>query len=168
MKNLFRWSLTLSLFVGTLTAAELPIGKWTGTYSFAGDESLLVKYRVEMRVSESGQTERAITMDAAGVTIKFNKIQLSDQQLRFQMNPGEEVDCLLKLGEGGTYKGECVSLENLETEQVIKIFMRPPETVSDGSLEETATENTISGPDTEATGSPPETFDSPANDIIKE
>lgn len=123
-------SLSLALMLSALPvwAVELPVGKWSGSYSFADDDPLQVKYQVKKLVSEQDPLliSWKITMNAAGVAIKFSEIQLLENQLSFRMNPGEEVSCLLNSGEGGVYKGKCISVANPETNQMIKIFMRPP------------------------------------------
>ncbi|SHJ04801.1 hypothetical protein SAMN02745165_01404 [Malonomonas rubra DSM 5091] len=110
-----------------ISAAELPVGQWNGSYTFADDDSLWVKYRVE-RV-ESGETsELQITMLVAGVEIPFQQIQLNDSQLTFRMDPGEEVSCTLFMDEDGVYRGECLSTTSPDSEQKIMLFMRPPQT----------------------------------------
>lgn len=124
----------LSLFLFVLVLAfpcrgeELPSGKWSGSYCFAEDDPLQVSYQVEKLVSaqQPAVISWKISMNAAGVVIDFKQITLTDGQLGFQMNPGEEVDCLLELGDGGVYKGECRSVSDPDAAQVIKIFMRPP------------------------------------------
>lgn len=118
--------LILLLFALPVAAAELPVGDWSGTYSFADDDTLQVKYQVVKLVPAQDQSVWAITMTAAEVSIQFSDIKLSDNQLSFHMNPGEEVACLLKPGEGGIYKGECSSLDDSDKSQTIEIFMRPP------------------------------------------
>ncbi len=112
-----------------LSAAELLPGEWSGTYRFADDEALPVKYHVERLEAAPDERDSSltITMNVAGVAIDFCEIRLADDQLSFQMNPGKEVACLLRSADDGSYKGECRSLIDLEDPQIIKVFMRPPQ-----------------------------------------
>ena len=119
--------LLLLLIPLQISAADLPLGQWNGSYTFADDDSLSVKYQVEQ--VESGETsELQITMLVAGVAIPFQQIQLDDSQLTFRMDPGEEVSCTLFLEDGGVYRGECLSTASPDSEQKISLFMRPPPT----------------------------------------
>jgi hypothetical protein len=129
MKILLSLCCLLVLSALPLCACELSAGEWTGTYRFADDEVLKAKYHVEWLGTNdlAKSKELAITMYVAGVVIKFAKIQLADKQLSFQMNPGEDVACLLELEEDGTYKGECSSLFDQEDPRTIRVFMRPPQ-----------------------------------------
>lgn len=120
--------LGLILFAMPISAGDLPTGKWSGSYSFAEDDPLQVKYQVDKFGAELEPpvTSWGITMNVAGVAIEFSAIQLTDNQLSFRMNPGEEVACLLTPGEGGVYKGRCGPVSSPDAPQVIKVFMRPP------------------------------------------
>lgn len=145
--------LMLWFFALPCLALELPVGKWSGSYNFSEDEPLQVKYKVEKQVSEDEPltVNWKITMIAAGVAIDFSNVQLVEDQLKFRMNPGQEVDCLLKSGEGGVYRGECRSAANPEAAQFIRIFMRPPisaDVETEGS--ETTPESDVAPPEAEA------------------
>ena len=120
----FSFSCLLLLLTVPAPAAELQSGEWSGTYAFADDDVLRVKYLVE---AETDGSKLKITMNAAEVEIIFSDIRRQKKQLNFRMNPGEVVDCLLTLGEGGTYKGECSSVVDPAAAQTIKVFMRPPQ-----------------------------------------
>jgi hypothetical protein len=132
MKILLQLCCCLLLSALPLPAAELLPGEWSGTYRFADDEALPVKYHVERLEAEPDERDSslAISMNVAGVAIEFSKIQLTDKQLSFRMNPGKEVACLLASAADGTYKGECRSLIDPEDPQIIKVFMRPLQTES--------------------------------------
>lgn len=136
----------LLLFVVPGWADELPVGEWTGRYCFAEDDPLQVVYQVEKRELEGERTDWSITMNIAGVAIEFSAVMLQEGALRFLMNPGEEVTCLLNVGEGGIYTGSCRSLVSPEDGQEIRIFMRPP-VMEDDSEAVDATPPAISPPD---------------------
>jgi len=125
---MIRLLVCILLLAGPSGATELQVGTWTGSYLFSGDEPLQVKLLVKKKLSEQEPplTNWNITMTVAGVAIDFSKIQLTENQLDFRMDPGEEVDCSLRLGEGGIYTGECRSIATPNAEQVIKLFIRPP------------------------------------------
>ena len=130
MKQLVLLGIGLGLFFLPCSAAELPVGDWSGSYSFADDETLQVKYVVSKQQQDETATWQ-ISMLAVGEAFEFSDIKLLTDQLQFRMNPGEEVECLLDEGEGGIYKGECHSVADPTAAQVIKIFMRPPSKADD-------------------------------------
>ena len=86
-----------------IAAQKLETGIWTGTITPPDGAAVNVTYDVRT----SGDTTR-ITANAEMGSFTFVDVKVLADRITFTFTPGDtHVSCVLMLGEGGSYKGDC-------------------------------------------------------------
>ena len=131
-------------------SAELPEGKWDGSYTLHTGERLEVRYLVTIPQDEEPKDEKSrdegskdqepthqqpqhykikmIILDAEPeITYSLKKIKLNDNQLTFTMDSESEVsDCQLEKQDNKHYIGSCQSNLDPDGTMLADISMIPP------------------------------------------
>ena len=110
--------------------AELPEGKWNGTYTLHIGERLEVRYLVKIPQAQEPTHYhiKMIIMDAEPeITYDLKKIVLKDKQLTFTMDSESEVSkCQLQKQDNEHYIGSCQSSLDPDGTMLADISMIPP------------------------------------------
>jgi hypothetical protein len=99
-------------------AQKIEPGTWTGTITPPDQAAIPATFDVRV----SGDTVR-ITANAEMGSIPFDDVKVLADRITFTFSPGDtHVSCVLMLGEGGSYKGDCTDTEG----GIGVIVMAPP------------------------------------------
>ena len=85
-------------------AQELAQGTWTGTMTPPGGQPLSVVYEVGVLDGALVVAMRSILVQEV---IRFQDVQVKEDELTFWWEPGVRVDCTLQRTDAGSYEGTC-------------------------------------------------------------
>ncbi len=109
------------------SADNLTTGTWIGTYSKIDENDVtVVEYEVQKTSDNPAHEEKyKITLDLHDEPFDFEDLEVTNGKLKFLLNLGEPVTCLLSKKDG-VFKGVCSQENDEGIKPCFKLTMKPP------------------------------------------